>query len=342
MPPSQTQRIQELEEQVANLQTTNVGFKVADVLALIPVYEGDHNPHIWFRKVEKCLKAAPGIPDSLYVTMAAVKLSGPAEQYYAALVGSDADAAEDYEIFKQHIINHFRHPDHERVTRNKLRHLKQETLSVHQYYLQLEELWSQLPDYSEAMKVDTFMHGLNSDIAEKIEYHTVDDLKEMVKMAAKAYDRIHYSANRRFELPSNTAATDAPPAENKPRSTFNHTHSRWNPYSGHRFRTSFPPSSTPHRSGHSSDPNTQARRQPDIHRNHQAEEPAASLKCYKCQGYGHLARDCPSKPRSQHHHNLAAITTAPPSAPATNAINWNHTAGISIEPFSFEPTHHLA
>ncbi|VFQ83159.1 unnamed protein product [Cuscuta campestris] len=151
---------------------------------------------------------------------------------------------------------------------SKLQHLRQGSRSVEEYNREFEELLLRCDlqeDYSQTFV--RYLFGLNVQIANTVElqdYHTLDDLTKLalkvesqIKKGKAAQMRISSSNPPLLPTPSSPSPSLAPSSHHKP----------------------ILPTPT-------SNIQNQPRHNQNINR---------TLKCYRCQGNGHIAQDCPNK-----------------------------------------------
>ena len=205
------------------------------------------------------------VPEQHRVRQATSEFRDFAIIWWNELVNTRA-APQTWNALKEEMRARFVPPSYRRDLRKKLQHLDQGDMSVQEYYQELQKgmLRCGVVEDPEDQMV-RFYGGLRREIQDIVDYKEYHSIQRLFHLSMLAEKELQGRQQRR----SNTFAPRQPPAPAKASSS-----------SGVRTSTSSavpscvttkpaPPSSS---TGRSSD-----------------------IKCHRCQGLGHIQRDCPSK-----------------------------------------------
>jgi hypothetical protein len=152
-------------------------------------------PDAWLFSFEQYLELA-GVRDPVKkITIAGTYLRGYAAKWYQATVQSARDHADrpfngDWTLFKSKLVEIFKPVNASKIARDSLAALKQLT-SVAKYNFEFTALCLEIPDISDADKLDRYVRGLKAPIRIEVE---LADIKTLPDAMAKAQriDNISY------------------------------------------------------------------------------------------------------------------------------------------------------
>ncbi|KAL5738445.1 hypothetical protein ACOSP7_031206 [Xanthoceras sorbifolium] len=256
---------------VRNREDNNLG----SIKMKIPSFQGKNDPEVyleWEKKVELVFDCH-NYSENKKVKLAAIEFSEYAIVWWDQLVmnrrRNRERPIETWEEMKAVMRKRFVPSYYYRELYNKLQSLRQGNRSVEEYYKEMEVamIRANVEEDREAT-MSRFLAGLNREITNVVELQHYVELEDMVHMAIKIENQLKRRGNTR---PSQNSSSSAwrpnhwkkdekqpmmkPKAEQKPEATNNGNQGK-------------------------SDSSTSRNR---------------DIKCFKCQGRGHIASQCPNK-----------------------------------------------
>ena len=251
----------------------------------IPKFDGSIDPEdylTWELKIEKLWRLFD-YPEDKKVKLAASEFDGYALRWWDALVQHRREDNElpvmDWHEMKQIMKARFVPTNYLRSVFDKLTQLKQGTMTVDEYYMEMEMLMQRARiRESIEMTMQRFLNNLKLPIKSIVRHHKYETMNELLHHAREAESQLAEEAKSRARFPSSSRffARPIPPTAASPAAV--------------PFTPSAKPASTPSFGSNAQKPAV----------------PAASLGsnmstartrdvvCHTCGGRGHYKKDCPN------------------------------------------------
>ena len=237
----------------------------------IPNFEGQLDPDVfldWLQTVERVFEFKD-IPDERKVKLVALKLRKYASIWWSNLVSKRARKGKGkirtWEKMKSKLKSKFLPPHYLQDNFLKLHHLKQGSKSVEEYTREFEQLLLKCSlEEDESQTLIRYLSGLNDEIAHVVELHPYTSLDELSVLAHKVESQKKAKGKGMASKPSPRPYPFQKPSYYPPKTTPNSN-------------TRPPPPTLPQT----------ATRPPS--------KPIDKKRCFRCQGLGHFASECPNK-----------------------------------------------
>ncbi|XP_074324107.1 uncharacterized protein LOC141661026, partial [Apium graveolens] len=239
----------------------------------------------WVRQVEK-ISDYKRFDDKTRFQIATIRLTKNTGLWFENLKARRARSGKEkimtWTTLKKKLRARYLPDDYEQVQYLKLTSLSQDTMSVSEYVAEFDRLCL-ICDLAEkeTMKIARFIRGLKRPIAKKVELHSYSSFNDVCKLAMKI---------------------ESHQEEEKLKSTFKGFGSGTSKGTG-QFKSNFSDDSTQaslksQSTGSTAQPETSSSAEKKAERQKvyvSKEEFDSRRKCFKCQGKGHIASECPSR-----------------------------------------------
>lgn len=231
----------------------------------------------WLYKMDLYLQATQ-VPDQLRVITTVSFLQGNAMTWWRAMIGSRDPTTITWQDFTTHIRKEFVPTNAVKSAREKLKRLAQHS-SVAAYVRDFRNLALQIPDMSDAEKLDRFVTGLKPQVRRDVDQFDPSTFDDAVARAERA-DNLNFYSNSRlsFNSPNRFNSLQEDSSSQVPRST---------PMDLSSMRAT----------GSSNNINSRSRQFTKL-TPQEREKLRRENKCFYCREGGHPLSKCPRKPRS--------------------------------------------
>ena len=237
----------------------------------IPEFEGQLDPDLfldWLQTVERVFDFKE-IPEERKVKLVALKLRKYASIWWSNVVAKRARKGKGkirtWEKMKSKLKSKFLPPHYLQDNFLKLHHLKQGSKSVEEYTREFEQLLLKCDlKEDESQTLIRYLSGLNEEIAHVVELHPYTSLDELSCLAHKVELQKRVKGKSMVPRPSPRPFPPQKPSYYPPK-----------PSPSPNTRPPLPPP-----------PQTPSKQPP---------KPHDKKRCFRCQGLGHFASECPNK-----------------------------------------------
>ncbi|XP_060968516.1 uncharacterized protein LOC133036065 [Cannabis sativa] len=242
----------------------------------IPAFQGKSDPEAyleWEKKMELVFDCH-NYSDMKKVKLAAIEFTDYAIVWWDQLCTNRRRSGdcpiETWEAMKRVMRRRFVPPHYYRDLYLKLQGLRQGYRSVDEYYKEMEMamIRANVEEDREATMA-RFLNGLNREIADPIELHHYVELEDLVHMAIKV----------ERQLKKGSSSSRSRPSTHKPSTT--------------PWRSNYPKKDDQPNSSSTPKPSTTAT--PPQGKTTQTKSHSSEIRCFKCQGWGHIASQCPNQ-----------------------------------------------
>lgn len=230
----------------------------------------------WERQVEK-ISDYKGFDDTQRFKIAYIRLTKNAGIWFESLKARRTRAGKKkistWTDLKRKLRAKYLPDDFEQIQYLKLTTLTQDTLSVNEYIAEFDRLTTMCDlNEKEPMRIARFIKGLHRPIARKIELNTYSSFNDVCKLALKIEN--HWNEDKKGGPYASKGA-----GSSKPKSSHDTNSSSYKGFDSNKDTTKIE--------------EKKSSEKPKLFVPH--EEYESRRRCFKCQGKGHIASECPNR-----------------------------------------------